>query len=90
MGEGVTFGETPIVSAEVSLAFDSKYMSYGLVDNNEPILTPAASLTLFDWVTFSVESIFDISHYGRDAGYGNRAWKYQELDPGVSISDDPR
>ena len=86
MGEGVTFDESSIVSAEVSLAFDSKFMSYGLVDNNDPILTPAVSLAFFDWVTFSVESIFDISHYGRDAGYGNRAWKYQELDPGVSIA----
>ncbi len=85
MGEGVTFNETPIVSAEVSLAFDSKFMSYGLVDNNDPILTPGASLTFFDWFTFSVESIFDTSRYGEKAGYGNRAWEYQELDPGFAI-----
>lgn len=85
MGEGVTFNETPIVSAEVGLAFDSKFLSYGLVDNNDPILTPSAALTFFDWVTFSVESIFDTSRYGERAGYGNRAWKYQELDPGVAI-----
>ena len=26
MGEGVTYNETPIVSAEVGLAFDSKYL----------------------------------------------------------------
>ena len=86
MGEGVTFVETSIVSAEASLAFDSKFLSYGLVDNDDPILTPAASLTFFDWVTFGVESIFDISRYGRDAGYGNRAWRYQELDPSVAIA----
>ena len=85
MGEGVTFNETPIVAAEVGLAFDSKFMSYGLVDNNDPILTPSAALTFFDWVTFSVESIFDTSRYGEKAGYGNRAFKYQELDPGVAI-----
>lgn len=86
MGEGVAFEETPIVSAEVSLAFDSKFLSYGLVDNNDPILTPAAALTFCDWVTFGVESIFDISHYGKDAGYGDRAWRYQEIDPGVAFS----
>ena len=91
MGEGVTFNEQPIVSAEVGLAIDSKYLSYGLVDNNEPIITPSASLTLFDWLTFSVESIFDMTKYGRrenDAGeeaYVNRAGRYQELDPGVSL-----
>lgn len=86
MGEGVSYNETPIVSTEVGLAFDSKFLSYGLVDNNDPILTPSASITFFDWLNFSVESIFDISHYGRAAEYGDRAWRYQELDPGASIS----
>ncbi len=85
MGEGVTFGETPIVSAEVGLAFDSKFMSYGLVDNNDPILTPSAALTFFDWVTFSVESIFDTTRYGEKAGYNDHAFRSQELDPGVAI-----
>ena len=91
MGEGVTFDEQPIVSAEVGLAIDSKFLSYGLVDNNEPIITPSAALTLFDWLTFSVESIFDMTPYGRkenadgDEAYVNRAGRYQELDPGVSI-----
>lgn len=69
----------------MSLAFDSKFISYGLVDNNDPILTPSASMRFFDWVTLSVASIFDISQYGRDAGYGNRAWRSQELDPGVAL-----
>ena len=47
-GEGVSFNEHPIVSAEFSLAFDSKYLSYGFVDNNHPILTPAGELKFFD------------------------------------------
>ena len=85
MGEGVTFGETSVVSAEVGLAFDSKFMSYGLVDNNDPILTPSAALTFFDWVTPGVEAIFDTSSYGKRAGYRDHAFRYQELDPGVAI-----
>ena len=85
MGEGVTFGETSVVSAEVGLAFDSKFMSYGLVDNNDPILTPSAALTFFDWVTLGVEAIFDTSSYGKRAGYRDHAFRYQELDPGVAI-----
>ena len=85
MGEGVTFGETSIISAEVGLAFDSKFMSYGLVDNNDPILTPSAALTFFDWVTFSVESIFDTTRYGEKAGYRDHAFRSQEFDPGVAI-----
>ena len=85
MGEGVTFGETSVVSAEAGLAFDSKFMSYGLVDNNDPILTPSAALTFFDWVTLGVEAIFDTSSYGKRAGYRDHAFRYQELDPGVAI-----
>jgi len=71
---------------EISLTFDSKYLSYGLVDNNDPILTPAASIMFFDWLSVGVESIYDISHYGVDAGYGNRAWRYQELDSSVTLA----
>ena len=84
-GEGVSFNEQPIVSAEFSLAFDSKYLSYGLVDNKDPILTLAGGLTFFDWVSLEVESLFDITKYGRRAGYTSRAWEYTELHPGVSI-----
>lgn len=90
-GSGISYGETPIVTAEFGLAFDSKFLSYGLVDNNEPILTPSASITFLDWLTFNVESIFDMTPYGRkensdgEEAYCNRAGKYQELDPGVSI-----
>ena len=86
MGEGVTFDEKPIVSSEIALAFDSKFLSYGLVDNNDPILTPSASMTFLDTLNISVSSIFDISRYGRAAGYGDRGWRYQELDPGAGLS----
>ncbi len=89
-GSGISYGETPIVTAEFGLAFDSKFLSYGLVDNNDPILTPSASLTLFDWLTVGVESIFDMTPYGRkevdgEELYANRASRYQELDPSISI-----
>ena len=33
--------ETPIVSAEFGLQLDSKYMTYGVVDGKDPILTPS-------------------------------------------------
>ena len=50
--------ETPIVAAEFALQFDSKYMTYGVVDGKDPILTPSAQLTFFDWAYVGVESIF--------------------------------
>jgi len=85
MGEGITFDENPIVSTEVSLSFDSKYLSYGFVDNNDPILTPAGSMTFFDWVTFGVSAIFDTTKYGYRAGYTSRQFQYTELHPTVTI-----
>lgn len=71
--------KTAVVSGKFSLAFDSKYMSYGLVDNKDPILTPSAELTFFDVFYLGVESIFDTTRYGRRAGYTSRAWQYTEL-----------
>ena len=85
-GEGVSFNEQPIVSAEFSLAFDSKYLSYGFVDNNHPILTPAGELTFFDWVSFGAEAIFDVTKYGRRAGYTSRQWQYTEFHPTATLS----
>lgn len=85
MGEGVTFDEKPIISAEVSLSFDSKYLSYGFVDNKDPILTPEGSITFFDWVTFGASAIFDTTTYGRRAGYTNRQFEYTEFHPTVTI-----
>ena len=84
-GEGVSFNEQPIVSGEATLNFDSKYLSYGLVFNNDPVLKPEGSLTFFDWVEFGVEAYFDITRYGRRAGYTSRAWQCTELYPIVSI-----
>ena len=85
-GEGVSFNEQPIVSAEFSLAFDSKYLSYGFVDNNHPILTPGGSLTFFDWFSVEAEAIFDVTKYGRRAGYTSRQWQCTEFHPAASIS----
>lgn len=88
--EGVEFERKDYITAEAGLSFDSKFLSYGLVDNNDPILTPSASATLFDWLQFGVESIFDVTAYGRkhqngESIYGNRQFRYQELDPSVAI-----
>ena len=84
-GEGVSFNETPIVSGEASLSFDSKYLSYGFVDNKDPILTPAGEITFFDWLTFGVSAIFDVTKYGHRAGYTSRQFQYTELHPTVTL-----
>ena len=79
--------ESPIVSAEFGLQFDSKYMTYGVVDGKDPILTPSAQLTFFDWAYVGVESIFDLTKgNGKRGDYGNRAGKWTTLDSLVGLS----
>jgi hypothetical protein len=85
-GSGISFNETPVMTAEFGLACDSKYMFYGLVLNNDPILRTTASATFFDFLTFDILAIYDVTKYGRKAGYTNRAGKYTELDPDVYVS----
>ena len=84
-GSGVSFDEQPIVSAEFGMDFDSKYLTYGFTDNNDPILSPSAGLTFFDWVQFKVKGIYDVTRYGHKCGWGSRQWKMEELDPSVRL-----
>lgn len=78
--------ESPI-AAEFGLSFDSKYMTYGVIDGKDPILTPSAKVTLFDWVYGSVEAIYDVTKgNGKRGGYGNRAGKYTTLDAIVGVA----
>ena len=79
--------ETPIVSAEFGLQLDSKYMTYGVVDGKDPILTPSAQHTFFDWAYVGVESIFDLTKgNGKRGDYGNRAGKWTTLDMIVGLA----
>ncbi len=88
-GEGVSFNEEPIMTAEFGLAFDSKYMTYGVIDGKDPIVTPSATATFFDWVYFSVEAIFDTTKgNGKRGGYGDRAGRYTTLDAIVGAAHD--
>lgn len=81
--------ETPVVSAEFGISFDSKYISYGVVDGKDPIVTPGVTLTFFDWVYGGVEAIFDVTKTnGRRGGYGNRAGRYTTLDMTAGVAHD--
>lgn len=75
--------ESPFISAEFGLAFDSKYMTYGVVDGRSPIVTPSAEVSFFETLYFGVESIFDV---GR--GNGGRGGKYSTLDAIVGLRHD--
>ena len=86
-GEGVSFNETPILSTEVSLSFDSRYMTYGVIDGKDPIFTLGVTGTFFDWAYIGVESIFDLTDgNGKRGGYGKRGFKYTTLDAFVGLA----
>ena len=77
------------VSAEFGLAFDSKYMTYGVIDGKDPIVTPSAEISFFDTLYFGVESIFDVTKgNGKRGGYGNRAGEWTTLDAIVGLRHD--
>lgn len=76
----VTVSEGP--AFEVSLDFCTRQLTYGLVDNRDPIVTAGAAA---EWYGFTFESamIFDTTEWGRKHGeYGNRKGQYQELTSG--------
>ena len=53
-GEVLTEAKDEIpVSAEFGLSFDSKYMTYGVIDGKDPIITPSAEISFFDTLYFA-------------------------------------
>ena len=81
--------DSSLVAVETGLAFDSRYLTYGVIDGKDPILTPSAQITFFDWVYFGVESIFDVTKAnGKRGGYGNRAGRWTTLDAIVGLAHD--
>ena len=78
---GGLYAQNKIVSAEVSLSLDSRYMTYGVIDGKDPIFTPSATATFFDWAYIGVESIFDVTD-----GNGKRGFKYTTLDAFIGLA----
>ena len=88
-GEGLSFGDQQIVTAEFGLEFHSKYMYYGVMDGKDPIVKPNATVTFFDWVYFGVTPYYDLTKgNGKRGGYGRRAGEYTTLDSTVGIAHD--
>ncbi len=83
------FSLSDYVAVEAGVALDSRYMSYGVIDGKDPIVTPSAQITLFDYVYFGVSAIFDVTKgNGKFGGYGNRAGQWTTLDATVGVAHD--
>lgn len=72
-----------VVSGSLNAGVDSKYLTYGLVDNPDPIYTYGVDVNPIEPIWFNISTINDTTRYGRRAGYGNRRWQYQEIDTGT-------
>ena len=78
-------------SFEMACDFCARQLTYGLVDNRDPIMTLEAVAGWYG-VTFETALIFDTTKWGRKhGGYGNREGKYQEFafGPGYSYAFSP-
>lgn len=86
-GEGESkVPEWLVPSVEVGVDFASRQLTRGLVDNADPILTGSAAVGVGP-LSFAVDGIFDTTDWGEtDGGYGDRKWKYQELDLTPALS----
>lgn len=83
------FSLSDYVAVEAGVAFDSRYMSYGVIDGKDPIVTPSAQISFFDYVYFGVSAIYDVTKAnGKRGGYGNRAGEWTTLDATVGIAHD--
>jgi len=87
--EVVTHDDWPVFEASVD--FCTRQLTYGLVDNRDPIVTAAVAA---GWHGFTFESalVFDTTAWGEThGGYGDRKGRYQELafGPGYTYTFDP-
>lgn len=86
---GGAFGTNDWISAEASIDFASRKIFYGYVLNREPIWIPHAELTFFDTLSPGITAYCDMTDWGserrRGPGYGDRSWRYQEIDPYVRL-----
>jgi len=76
---------TDFVSGELALSFDTKALTYGLPDADDPILVPSGALTFFDHLTVGVLFYFDITDFGEKTGRGDRSWDFWEIDAPVDL-----
>lgn len=69
-----------LVKGNAGFDVRSKWLSYGLVDNDDPIIQPGASLTFFDMITAGALFYIDVTNFGEYRGRGDRTWDFWEVD----------
>lgn len=68
------------VRGSLSVSYETKALTYGFVDADDPILAPAGSLTFFGTFTAGFVFYFDTTDFGDKNGRGDHAWDFWEID----------
>lgn len=85
--EGVSYDEQPVFTAEASMNFHSRYMTYGVIDGKDPIVVPSVCGTFFDWAYIGTDFICDTTKgNAKGFGYGNRAGLFSAIDAYVGLA----
>lgn len=73
------------VSGSVTIAYETKVLSYGLPDSDDPNFLPYGELTFFDTLSAGAKFYIDTSHIGERMDRGDRAWDFWEVDFPVDL-----
>lgn len=68
------------VSGKVTMDFESKVLSYGLPDADEPNFLPYGEVSFFDTLSVGSRFYFDMTDIGKRMGRGDRTWDCWEID----------
>lgn len=73
------------VTGSLTVDYETKVLSYGLPDSDDPNFLPCGELTFFDTLSVGTRFYIDTSHIGERMGRGDRAWDFWEIDFPVDL-----
>lgn len=85
-GEGISYGEQPIICAELAVGVEARYLTYGLVDCKDPYYIFTPEVTLFDWVAVGADAYYAFTRYHEKADMRSRKGRCFEFDPYLKLT----
>lgn len=68
------------VQGSLTVDYETKVLSYGLPDSDDPNFLPYGELRFFDHLSFGGKFYIDTSRIGERMGRGDRSWDFWEVD----------
>lgn len=73
------------VTGGLTVAYETKVLSYGLPDSDDPNFLPYGELKFFDLLSLGSRFYIDTSRIGERMGRGDRSWDFWEIDFPVDV-----